>query len=182
MMVALVLILVLVAIVGSGGSSDSNSGGSSNNGGSSNDNSNNNDNGDKGPPGPSTEDTKDLVSDDKPSPPVACADSCSAPDENGNVHNVPVGEQPTIVDLTHGPIHQCHGLCIPPKPPVNQIVKINIILKIIHKGSHGHSGSSPSQTHGLSDACYVAMKQAWSGSIHVGQNAEIDKFMAGCLV
>ena len=56
---------------------------------------------------------------------------------------------------------------------------ITIILKIIH--THD-SGKGYRGSHGLSDACYLIIKQTWLGNIHIGQNAEIDKFMERCLV
>lgn len=111
-----------------------------------------------------------------------------APDEHGNCpsgfsHNekgncFPSGKcPPGFGRYTDDESGKCFHT---PKPTPIKIININIILKIIHSGgSHGHSNSGP--THGLSDACYTVMKQAWSGNIHVGQNAEVDKFMAGCL-
>ena len=161
--------------IGGSSSDNSDSGGSNNKG--SNDNGNNNNDNDKkinDPLNPKKEDTKDIS---------------DIPEENGS--HCLTNECPTKTKTKNPePVARCDSIgCNPadqpqqaPKsepPTVTQIVNIDIILKTIHKGHGTHSNSSPA--HGLSDACYVALKQAWSGQIHVGQNAELDQFMARCL-
>lgn len=59
-------------------------------------------------------------------------------------------------------------------PPV--IIKIT---KVIHEGSSG--GSSGGSGHSLSKACFDAIKIAWFGKVHRGQNHEVDKFIDNCL-
>ena len=161
------------------GSGSGSSGGSDNGGGSSSGNDNNNGGSGTGssteinnPEHPKKEDTKDIS---------------DIPKENGVKPIITKNDKPTCMIEACDPNFKPGGKFGPHLPivkPIKQIININIILRTIH--SHGHSSSSSSSssslTHGLSDACYTAMKQAWSGNIHVGQNAEIDKFMAGCLV
>jgi hypothetical protein len=50
-----------------------------------------------------------------------------------------------------------------------------IIKNIVHRSSH--SGSS----HSLSSACFDAVKVAWFGKVHRGQNKEVDQFIDKCL-
>jgi hypothetical protein len=59
------------------------------------------------------------------------------------------------------------------------VININIIIKnIIHKsGSSGHSSSSS-----ISKDCYDAIKIAWLGKIHRGQNPEVDSFIDKCIM
>jgi hypothetical protein len=76
----------------------------------------------------------------------------------------------------NAPIRNCEGNKCPP-PRITPQQHITIILKIIHSSN---SGKGYSGSHGLSDACYLIIKQTWLGNIHIGQNPEIDKFMARC--
>ena len=87
-------------------------------------------------------------------------------------------DHPELKGCGNNPPSHCEGKKCPPQrtiPPQQHIV---VILKIIH--TH-NSGKGYSGNHGLSDACYLIIKQIWLGNIHIGQNAEIDKFMAECL-
>ena len=164
---------------GSSGSSDSNSGGGSSNGGSG-DNNGNGDSGSKteeakptkainNPLNPGKEDTKDISD----NPAENCVGKKCAHDINQ--------EPKCMIPEGCGPGQ--HPAPAPdPKAPVTiikQRIDIDIIVKnIIHRGGGGGSGSS---SHGLSSACFDAIKIAWLGKIHRGQNHEVDNFIDKCL-
>ena len=59
------------------------------------------------------------------------------------------------------------------------VININIIIKnIIHRsGSSGQSSSSS-----ISKDCFDAIKLAWLGKIHRGQNPEVDSFIDKCIM
>ena len=59
------------------------------------------------------------------------------------------------------------------------VININIIIKnIIHRsGSSGQSSSSS-----ISKDCFDAIKLAWLGKIHRGQNPEVDSFIDKCVM
>ena len=64
------------------------------------------------------------------------------------------------------------GKCFPVKQgPPNQII---VILKTIHSSSSSGSNS-------LSNGCFDAIKIAWLGKVHRGQNQEVDSFIDKCL-
>jgi hypothetical protein len=64
------------------------------------------------------------------------------------------------------------GKCFPDKQrPPNQII-------VIHKTIHS---SSSSGSHSLSNGCFDAIKIAWLGKVHRGQNQEVDSFIDKCL-
>ncbi len=70
------------------------------------------------------------------------------------------------------PIH-----CPPGFFPRNGVCNKDIFI-IIHNTIHSSSSGS---THGLSKGCFDAIKIAWLGKVHRGQNSEVDNFIDNCL-
>ena len=138
------------------------------------------DNGDRGPAGPSKEDTKDLADDNSPN--VKPGDkACDTPDckvnqpiepSQGNGHGDGDKGQCMIEGCGHGPVFNCRVFHIGCGNPTPVIINIH---KTIHSSSNSGSSSSISKT------CFDAIKIAWLGKVHRGQNHEVDQFIDNCL-
>lgn len=80
----------------------------------------------------------------------------------------------------HPPFNNCPPefkfKCIPHPIPIFRPI-IHPIIEI-HKTIHSSSGGSSSS---LSKGCFDAIKIAWLGKVHRGQNSEADNFIDNCL-
>jgi hypothetical protein len=103
-------------------------------------------------------------------------------------------DEPPVTDQP--PVAHCDSIGCPgsPTPPTqtpnpdpnnptpttitqNTDINIKIIINnILHKSGGGHSSS-----HKLNGACFDAIKIAWFGKVHRGQNSAVDSFIDKCL-
>ena len=67
--------------------------------------------------------------------------------------------------------------------PIKQTIDINIIIKLINSVhvNSGSSGNSHSNSVKLGGSCFDAIKIAWLGKVHRGENQEVDQFIDRCL-